>query len=180
MQRVREGKRARGTMSYDDVGILSASLLVFGVVNGSSVDLNLVMSNVAEDSCFEGDDFFFGHGVGFGDDGNEIDSSVKTSHEFYVDWFQSARGTRCERDGTREKAAQDERVTGGFDEVETGVNSVVDNLGAIDAVLLFEVGVVTSFDVVEDRFPSVCARMSEEWGRVNIEGYVSSLLIKSP
>ena len=46
-------------------------------------------------------------------------------------------------------------MTGRFDEIETGVNSVVDNLGSVDSVLLFEVGVVASFDVVEDGLPAV-------------------------
>ena len=102
---------------------------------------------------FEGDDFLFGHGVGFGDDGDEIDLGMKPSHEFYVHRFQSARSKgSAERPAIRER--RDERVTGGFDKVETGVDSVVDDLGSVDSVLLFEVGVESCFDVVEDWLPS--------------------------
>jgi hypothetical protein len=46
------------------------------------------------------------------------------------------------------------RVTGRLDEVDTSVNSIVVELESVHAVLLLEVGVVSSFDVVNDGFPS--------------------------
>ena len=77
-------------MTDDDVGILGTGLFVLGVVDGSGVDFDLVVLNIAEDALLEGGDFLFGHGVGFGDDGDEIDFGVKSSHEFDVDGFQPA------------------------------------------------------------------------------------------
>lgn len=43
----------------------------------------------------------------------------------------------------------------GLDEVEASVDPVVDELVSIDPVLLVEVGIETSLDVVEDRLPAL-------------------------
>ncbi len=41
-----------------------------------------------------------------------------------------------------------------LEEINTSVNAVVDQLGTVDSILLLEVGVVTSFNVIDDRFPT--------------------------
>lgn len=45
-------------------------------------------------------------------------------------------------------------MTGGLDEVEAGVNTVVYDFQAIDAVLLLQVGVETRLDVIQDGPPA--------------------------
>lgn len=45
----------------------------------------------------------------------------------------------------------------GLDEVEAGVNAVVDDLGPVDTVLLLEVAIEAGLDVLYDGFPAVCA-----------------------
>jgi hypothetical protein len=46
------------------------------------------------------------------------------------------------------------RMAGGLDEVEAGVDAGVDDLLAVDTVLLLHVRVVTGLDVVEDGPPT--------------------------
>jgi hypothetical protein len=50
-----------------------------------------------------------------------------------------------------------------FDKVQASMNPVVDHLLTVDPVLLFEVGVETRFDVVEDGFPSLGWREKLGW-----------------
>ena len=45
-------------------------------------------------------------------------------------------------------------MTGRLDEVQAGVNTVVDDLLTVDAVFLFEVGVKPGLDVLDDGFPA--------------------------
>lgn len=60
------------------------------------------------------------------------------------------------------RGRNDIRVTGGLDEVETGVNTVVYDLLAVNTVLLLQVGVETRLDVVQDGPPTgvTCQRGS--------------------
>jgi hypothetical protein len=44
-------------------------------------------------------------------------------------------------------------MSGGLDKVDTGMDSVVDYLGTVDTIFLFEVGIKPSFDVLQDRLP---------------------------
>lgn len=45
-------------------------------------------------------------------------------------------------------------MTGRLDKVDTCVNPVIDQLCPVDPVLLFEVSIEPSLDVVDDRFPA--------------------------
>lgn len=45
-------------------------------------------------------------------------------------------------------------MTGGFNEVDTGMDPIVDHLRSVHSILLLEEGIKSSLDVVEDRFPS--------------------------
>ena len=49
------------------------------------------------------------------------------------------------------------RVTGRLDEVQTGVNTVVNDFLPVDAVLLLEVRVKPGLNVLDNRFPAVDA-----------------------
>lgn len=57
-------------------------------------DLDLVMGNICQDSFLEGRDFLVCQGVGFGNDWNQVDLFVKTTHELNVDWTKTRRGMR--------------------------------------------------------------------------------------
>jgi hypothetical protein len=48
----------------------------------------------------------------------------------------------------------DSRMTGWLNEVEARVYTVVHDLLPIDTVFLFEICVITRFDVLYDRFPT--------------------------
>lgn len=48
-----------------------------------------------------------------------------------------------------------EGVAGGLDEVDTGVDAVVDNVAAVNLVLGLQVSVETLLDVLDDRAPRV-------------------------
>lgn len=46
-------------------------------------------------------------------------------------------------------------MTARLDEVQTGVNSVVGELGSVDTVLLLEVGIESRLNIVDDWLPAV-------------------------
>jgi hypothetical protein len=79
-------------------------------------------------------------------------------------------------------------VTGRLDKVDTCVNPVVDQLCPVDPVLLFEISIEPSLDVVDDRFPAadewtksgIVSRARRQFASVPPATYESSLLMKSP
>ncbi len=46
------------------------------------------------------------------------------------------------------------RVTSRLDEVQASMDAIVHDLLPVDAVFLFEVGIETGFNVLNDRFPT--------------------------
>lgn len=46
-------------------------------------------------------------------------------------------------------------MTGGLDEVDAGVHTVVNNLLTVNPVFLLEVRVETRFNVIENRLPAI-------------------------
>lgn len=71
-------------------------------------------------------------------------------------------------------------MTSRLDEIETGVDAIVNNLLPVDAVLLLEVRVETSLNVLHDRLPATPGRVSGGKRSSAIWTYHSSLLTKSP
>lgn len=67
-----------------------------------------------------------------------------------------------------------------LDEVEAGVDTVVNNFLPVDAVLLFEVRVEAGLDVLHDRLPARLKRVSRHARSRTNSTYHSSLLTKSP
>jgi hypothetical protein len=47
-------------------------------------------------------------------------------------------------------------VTGRLDEVDTSVNSVIDQFKPVDSVLLLEVRIESSINVIDNGFPAEC------------------------
>lgn len=74
-----------------------------------------------------------GEGIRLGDDGDQVDLGVEAAHDLDVEGLEG--------------------VTGGLDEEDTGVNSVVNNVHAVDLVLGIEVGVESLLNVVDDGSP---------------------------
>ena len=64
---------------------------------------------------------------------------MQTAHNPDIDLFEGPFGAR---------------VTSGLDKVEAGVDPVVDDLLAIEATILLEVGIESRLDVLEDRPPA--------------------------
>lgn len=71
--------------------------------------------------------------VGLGNNGNEVNLGVQPAHDLNIERLQ--------------------RVTSGLNEVNACVNTVVDNVHAVDLVLGVEVGIETLLDVLHDWAP---------------------------
>jgi hypothetical protein len=103
--------------------------------------------------------------IGLGDHGNQIDLGMQTSHKLDIEGFQARFAGRPFSPSSRLAPAKcwegDLRMTGRLDKVDTCVNPVVDQLCPVDPVLLFEVSIEPSLDVVDDRFPA--ADDGTEW-----------------
>lgn len=74
-----------------------------------------------------------GKGIRLGDDGDQVDLGVEAAHDLDVEGLEG--------------------VTGGLDEEDAGVNSVVNNVHAVDLVLGIEVGIESLLNVVDDGSP---------------------------
>lgn len=78
-------------------------------------------------SLLEQSHFFVGQGVGLGDDGNQVDLGVQPAHHFDIQRLQ--------------------RVSSWLNKVDTGMNSVVDNIHSVDLVLRLEVCIVSLLNI---------------------------------
>jgi hypothetical protein len=86
-------------------------------------------------SRLEGSDLLIGKSIGLGNNRNQVDLGVKSSHHLNVKGL--------------------ERVTGRLDEENTSMDSVVDNVHAVDLVLSIQVRVESLLNVVDDRAPGL-------------------------
>lgn len=74
-------------------------------------------------------------GIGLGDHRDQVDLGVQPAHDLNV---QRLKG-----------------VAGGLDEVDTGVDTVVNNVSAVDLVLSLQVGIVSLLNVLYNRAPRI-------------------------
>jgi len=84
-------------------------------------------------SRFEASDLFVGQSIGLGNDRNQIDLGMQTAHDLNIQGFQG--------------------VASGLDEKHASMNTVVNNVHAVDFVFGVEVRIVTLLDVVDDGPP---------------------------
>ena len=86
-------------------------------------------------TLLEGGNLIIGEGVGFSDHRNQVDLGVQTAHDLDVERL--------------------ERVASGLDEIDTGVDAVVDNVHAVDLVLSIQVGVEALLNVLDNGVPGL-------------------------
>jgi hypothetical protein len=86
-------------------------------------------------TLLESGNLLVGQSISLGNDGNQVDLGVETAHDLNVQRLQ--------------------RMAGGLNEVDTGVDAVVDNVAAVDLVLGLEVGVVALLDVLDNWAPRI-------------------------
>ena len=100
-----------------------------------------------------------GEGIGLGNDGDQVDLGVEASHHLNVKRLEG--------------------VTSGLDEENTGVNSVVDNVHAVDLVLGIEVRVESLLNVVDNGAPRliVVHKVTESRGVDNGEAKTDTGLL---
>ena len=73
--------------------------------------------------------------VGLGNNRNQVDLGVKAAHDLNVKRL--------------------ERMSSGLDEIDAGMDAIIDDVHAIDLVLGIEVGIEALFDVLNNRAPGV-------------------------
>lgn len=71
--------------------------------------------------------------IGLGNDWNEVDLGVESAHDLDVKRLQ--------------------RVACGLDEIDAGVNAIVNNVNAVDLVLSIKVRIEALLDVLDNRTP---------------------------
>jgi hypothetical protein len=72
---------------------------------------------------------------------------MKSPHELDIDGFKPFISSRIRSDSLR--------MTGRLDKVDTSVYTVIDQFEPVDSVLLLEVCVKSSIDVVDNGLPAV-------------------------
>jgi len=141
-----------GNLVHDFV-VLGDGLLVVELVARALEDLDVVVLDVAEDlemmlvkaqelmwrsdayTLLECGNLVVGESVGLGDDGDKVDLGVQAAHDLDIKRL--------------------ERVTSRLNEVDTGVDAVVDNVHAVDLVLGVQVSIEALLDVLNDWAPGV-------------------------
>ena len=74
-------------------------------------------------------------GIGLGDHRDQVDLGVQPAHDLNVQRLEG--------------------VAGGLDEVDTGVDTVVNNVRTVDLVFSLQVGIVSLLNVLYDRAPRI-------------------------
>lgn len=86
-------------------------------------------------TLLESRDLVVGEGVRLGDNRNEVDLGVKSTHDLDIKRL--------------------ERVAGRLNEVHAGVHAVVDDVHAVDLVLGIKVGIKALLDVLDNWAPGI-------------------------
>jgi hypothetical protein len=81
---------------------------------------------------------------------------VKSPHEFDINGLKPAASAELE---WREQISL--RVTSRLDEIDTSVNTVINQFQPVDPVLLLEVGVESSINVVDNGLPAGSSALSD-------------------
>jgi len=134
-----------------DLLVLSDGLFVVELVAGALEDLDRVVLDIGEDllglaeknkyrkkgtySLLEQSNLLVRKSIGLGNDGNQVDLGVQPAHDLNVQRLQG--------------------VARRLDEVDARVDTVVNDVGAVDLVLGLEVGVVSLLNVLDNRAPRV-------------------------
>lgn len=92
------------------------------------------MKNKSTDLFFEVGALIWRHGVGLGQDGDDVDFIVESLHKFNVQRFET--------------------VTRRLDEIQADVNTVVAHGLALHSRFGVQVLFIFGFDVVDDRLPT--------------------------
>jgi hypothetical protein len=82
---------------------------------------------------------------------------VKSPHELDIDWLEPVYQLTPD---SSELCSL--RVTSRLNKVDTSVYTIINELEPVDSVLLLEVGIESSIDIVHDRFPATCQLSSRE------------------
>jgi hypothetical protein len=132
------------------------SLRIWGTL---SVVAQKVASIYNTYALLEGGNLIVGKSVGLGDNGNEVDLGVKAAHDLDIKRL--------------------ERVTSRLNEVDTGVDTVVDNVHAVDLVLGIQVGIEALLNVLNDWAPGVIVvdKVSEARGVNDSQTQTDSVLL---
>ena len=118
---------------HESAGVLQSSVIV--LFHGGLVDLDTLSFDDRPDAVLEASKVLRGECVCFGNNGNEIDSSAETLHHFDVKRF--------------------ERVAGGADEVEAGMDAKIDLITTARLLLLEHVGLMLVIKELDDGHPRV-------------------------
>jgi hypothetical protein len=86
-------------------------------------------------SLLEHGDLVICQSIGLGDNRDQVDLGVKSAHNLDIKGLQ--------------------RVASGLDEVDTGVDAVINDVRTVDLVLSLEVSIVSLFDVLHNWAPGI-------------------------
>lgn len=93
-----------------------------------------------------------GQGVGFGDDGNQVDASAQTLHNFNVEGLESGMREACQWELKRHMGCHI-RVPCRTDEVQTGVDPQISLLAPLRLLLLPHICFMLVIDEFDNRSP---------------------------
>ncbi|KAI6757469.1 hypothetical protein HG531_003294 [Fusarium graminearum] len=113
-----------------DLVVLSDRLLVVELVTGTLKDLDTVVLDIGKNLYCN---LLIGEGIGLGDNRDQVDLGVKSAHHLDVKRLEG--------------------VAGRLDKENTSMDTVVNNVHAVDLVLSIQVRVKSLLNVVDNRSP---------------------------
>jgi hypothetical protein len=129
------------------------------------------------DSLLECLSLFQGQGVGFGNNGDNVNDVRKLLKDDDIDGLKARNGQY----GPSNRVLNNERMAGWLNEEKTAVNTcVLDVTLALSCELLAEVGRVLIFDVFDDGVPANSVSTSISCSLLIAKSYHRSLLTWSP
>ena len=159
-----------------DLVVLGNSLVIIKFVTWTLEDLDVVELDIGKDlanllarisqcgrwtthSGLEGSNLLIGQSISLGNDWNQVDLGVKSAHDLDIKWLQ--------------------RVASWLEEVDTSVDTVVDDVHAVDLVLGIEVSIESLLNVVDNWSPRlvVVDEVSETWGINNSKSEADTILL---
>jgi hypothetical protein len=159
-----------------DLLVLGNGLLIVELVAGTLENLDRVLFDIGKDleelastisiglvsttyTLLESGNLLVGQGISLGNDGNEVNLGVETAHNLNVQGLQG--------------------VARRLNEVDTGVDAVVDNVAAVDLVLSLEIGIVALLDVLDNWAPRVIVvdKVTESGGIDHAQAEADTVLL---
>jgi hypothetical protein len=99
------------------------------------------------------DNLFVGESIRLGNHGNQVDLGMKAAHKFNVNLLEPIG--LLDKHGSPRQVCRSLRMARRLDEVDAGVNTVINHFLTVDTVFLLEIRVEASLNIFNNWLPAI-------------------------